>query len=217
MSPQRNRTKKTEPTRDYGRPISSLHPTAQSILRAAYEILEKQGLSELTFDGIAKASGHYKGSITYFFGNKANLVTALADLLSHDIVAESLGAGHRASVPERVHEVVSMNARVSRNIAYLRPFFEIAAQAMRADDLRQRMAKLYDDYRELERRMIDPDAAPDVAEEVDKLAVLTLAINDGLSLQHALDPDGFDSEPYWRYWEELATARLAMNTHQPPP
>jgi AcrR family transcriptional regulator len=200
---------------DDARPVSSLHPTAQRILKAAYRILEEEGLSALTFDAIAERAGHYKGSITYFFRDKATLIALLADMVARDTVASSLEKlSSITSTDDRVHEACSMNYEITRNSVGFRVLLDIMAHSLRRSDLRERMAKLYSYYRELNARMINPEweEGHDSARESDILGALTVAITDGLSLQYALDPEGFDPEPYWTEWEELVRTRLSTGS-----
>lgn len=207
---RRQRQLVTTPTWEDFPPLAALHPTARKILAAAHQILQEEGLAGLTFDAIARASGQYKGSITYFFGDKATLIAMLADLVSHDTVASarerlrSMPPG-----PQRIHEAVQANSKVSRNVQEFRLVLDIAAQALRTDGLRQSLAQLYESYREINRGMLDDSPQPANAPELDIMATLSLALVDGLSLQHALDPEGFDPDPYWREWEEIVTERLA--------
>jgi len=191
------------------RSVSSLHPTARKILEAAHQILEEEGFDGLSFDAIAKRSGQYKGSISYFFGDKANLTIMLADIVGHDIVAaaeerlEQLPAG-----PDRIREAVAVNAEVARNSDEFRVFLDVVAKGLRREDLRGRFAQLYREYREVNRRMLGDGTGAASRSELDLMATLSLAIVDGLSLQLALDPVDFDPGPYWRCWEDVLVERL---------
>jgi AcrR family transcriptional regulator len=204
-------TAETLEARTGARPESAapLHPTAAKILEAAHRILEEEGFEGLSFDAIAKRSGQYKGSITYFFGDKATLTIMLADVVGHDIVAaarerlQQLPEG-----PDRVHEAVAVNAEVCQNSEEFRVFLDILAKAVRREDLRERFALLYREYREVNRRMLGEGSSEPMRSELDLMATLSLAIVDGLSLQLSLDPDGFDPSPYWRCWEEVVAERL---------
>ena len=204
-----NKKRVLTPTWERMDPLSSLHPTAQRILQASRRILVERGLSGLTFDAIARESGQYKGSISYFFGDKETLIAMLADLVGHDAVAvarERLNALPPGR--ERVHEAIAVNEQVSRNDEDFVVFLDIAAQALRVERLKERIAGLYEDYRAINRAMLDSSAEHGGAPDIERLATLSLALADGLSLQHALDPAGFDPGPYWTFWEELVVQRL---------
>ena len=212
----RQSDKAAKPTGLRSGPVSSFHPTAQKIVRAAHKILEEKGFGALSFEAIARASGQYKGSITYFFGDKANLVASLADLVSSDIMGQALDK--LRSLPpgrERIHEAVAVNEAVSRNLREYRLFFEIIAQAGRVDDVRKRIAELYTDYRAVNRSMLVENPGERVV-EAEELGTLSLAILDGLALQHMLDPDGFDPGPYWAIWEDILATRLQASEEDTP-
>jgi AcrR family transcriptional regulator len=189
--------------------VSSLHPTARKILEAAHRVLEEDGFDGLSFDAIARRSGQYKGSITYFLGDKATLIVMLADIVGRDIVAaaeerlKQLPEG-----PSRIHEAIVVNAQVCQNSDEFRVFLDIVARAVRREELRERFARLYREYREVNRQMLGEGASQAMRAELDLMATLSLAIVDGLSLQLALDPEGFDPDPYWSCWEEVVVSRL---------
>jgi AcrR family transcriptional regulator len=199
----------SEATADAQEAVASLHPTAAKILEAAHSILVEEGFDGLSFDAIARRSGQYKGSITYFFGDKATLTIRLADVVGHDIVAaakerlEQLPEG-----PDRVHEAIVVNAEVCRNSEEFQVFLDIIAKAVRRDDLRERFAQLYREYRAVNGQMLGEGSSEAMQSELELMATLTLALVDGLSLQLSLDPQRFDPDPYWRCWEEVVTERL---------
>jgi AcrR family transcriptional regulator len=191
------------------RSVSDLHPTARRILEAAQRILEDDGFDGLSFDAIAQRSGQYKGAITYYFGDKANLIVMLADIVGGDIVAAAKEQLERLPEgPDRIHEAIRVNARVCQNSDEFRVFLDNVARALRRDDLRERFAQLYREYRDVNMRMLGDGSSQAMRTERDLMATLSLAIVDGLSLQLALEPKGFDPSPYWRCWEEVVIERL---------
>ena len=70
--------------------------------------------------------------------------------------------------------------------------FEVLPSALRNDGLRERLARLYVWYREVNAQCLDPTAAPPDTARVQALATLLVAMIDGLAVQHALDPDALD-------------------------
>ena len=71
------------------------------------------------------------------------------------------------------------------------------------------MAALYESYRGINGGMLGDSSEQANATDLDEMASLSLALVDGLSLQHALDSERFDSIPYWNAWERIITERLA--------
>jgi len=206
---KRQTSRVSTPTWDDFPPVASLHPTAQEILHAAYDILREEGLSNLSFQRIAEVSGHHRGQITYFFGSKLNLIALLADMMSHEAVASH--RSHLQQLPagrERIHEVMNVSSEIVKNLPGIAVLLDVFGQAMREERLRERMADLYVDYRDITQRMLDDDPTPDVVERLERMAVLTVAIEDGLSIQYALDPIRFDAEPYVREWERVLRQAL---------
>jgi uncharacterized protein YjeT (DUF2065 family) len=49
-----------------------------------------------------------------------------------------------------------------------------------------------------------------IEEQPDGLAAACIAVVEGLGLQRALDPDGFDHERAWRTWRRLIDDYLSL-------
>ena len=190
-------------------PMEALPPTAQRILAAAQRLLAAGGFEALKLSAIAREAGESKASIGYHFGNKAGLVTALIDSLAHDsnrgLIEET------AAVPAgeaRVHTLIDGETRIAADAESFQSFFEILPQALRDPDLRERVAALYDGYRETVLRCLDA-ADPEAEAELRPFAMLMIAIVDGLAIQHGLDPEGADVAAATALWERLAQPFLA--------
>jgi len=87
-------------------------------------------------------------------------------------------------------------------------FYDLLPHALRDPDLRERVAALYDGYRETVLRCLDA-SGPDAPPEMRPFAMLMIAIVDGLAIQHGLDPDGADVRAATELWERLARPFLA--------
>jgi len=190
-------------------PMEALPPTAQRILAAAQRLLAAGGFEALKLSAIAREAGESKASIGYHFGNKAGLVTALVDSLAHDsnrgLIEET------AAVPAgeaRVRTLIDGETRIAADAESFQSFFEILPQALRDPDLRERVAALYDGYRETVLRCLDA-ADPEAEAELRPFAMLMIAIVDGLAIQHGLDPEGADVAAATALWERLAQPFLA--------
>ena len=190
-------------------PMESLAPTAQRILEAAQRLLASEGFQALKLSAIAREAGESKASIGYHFGNKAGLVTALVDALAHDanrgLIAETSALPHGEA---RVRALIDGETRIAADAESFQSFFEVLPHAMRDPDLRERVAALYDGYRETVLRCLD--AEDDAARQrLRPFAMLMIAIVDGLALQHGLDPDGADVAAATHLWEQLARPFLS--------
>ena len=185
-------------------PMEALPPTAQRILAAAQRLLAEGGFEALKLSAIAREAGESKASIGYHFGNKAGLVTALVDSLAHDANRGLIEETATAPAGEaRVRALIDGETRIAADAESFLAFFEILPHALREPDLRERVAALYDGYRETVLRCLDA-AGSDVAAELRPFAMLMIAIVDGLAIQHGLDPDGADVRAATELWEQLA-------------
>jgi hypothetical protein len=78
--------------------------------------------------------------------------------------------------------------------------------------VRARFAEEYRIYRELDGDCLS-GAPRELSEvELDALAAVSIAVVEGLGIQRALDPDGFDHERAWRMWRDVIGSYLT-----PPP
>jgi AcrR family transcriptional regulator len=190
-------------------PMASLAPTAQRILAAAQRLLAAGGFEALKLSAIAREAGESKASIGYHFGNKAGLVTALVDALAHDanrgLIAETSALPRGAA---RIRALIDGETRIIADAEGFQSFFDVLPHALRDPDLRERVAALYEGYRETVLRCLDADDE-DARGRLRPFAMLMIAIVDGLAVQHGLDPDGADLAAATSLWEELARPFLS--------
>jgi AcrR family transcriptional regulator len=190
-------------------PMESLAPTAQRLLAAAQRLLSSGGFEALKLSAIAREAGESKASIGYHFGNKAGLVTALVDALTHDanrgLVAE---AASQPSAEARFRSLIDGETRIAADAEAFQSFFEVLPHALRDPDLRERVAALYDGYRETVLRCLEAED-DEAKRRLRPFAMLMIAIVDGLALQHGLDPDGADVAAATSLWEQLARPFLS--------
>jgi AcrR family transcriptional regulator len=176
--------------------MQSLPPTARSILEAARRVLAQRGLEGLTIEAVAYEA------IPYHFTSRAGLVAILFDSLFHDLAVSVYGlAGPGGSLPTFLDWI----KREADDAQSQHDFFELIVSALREPDLARRIAALYDDYRELVLEMTGVSEPVDPAEsasrkvsdarrrELAAVGSVLVAIEDGIGLQAALDPD-FDVE-----------------------
>jgi AcrR family transcriptional regulator len=197
-----------------GAPLAELPATARRILEAARRILERDGYAGLTYEAIAAESGEYKDSVRYHFGGKAGLVAAVVDSSVHDAsLAIFAQARELGDARERVAAVVGASRELpGADDAWL--MWELLPHVTRRQDLRARVADLYEWYREhyLELFSADPgDARTAGAIPVDlarDFASILLAVLDGLAMQKALDPDRVDLDAVFELWLRIVTASL---------
>jgi AcrR family transcriptional regulator len=169
--------------------LSSLPPTAQRILSASRRILATDGLRALTVDAIVREAGVNRSAIRYYFGNKAGLLAAVVDSLIHDtavmLVEQSSGL---AAEDSRVDVFVAGVGKIATDTDAYAVFFNVLCEAIRDDDVRERVAELYQIFREENLRWVGVDGSQCNGDK-DALATLLVAVADGLGVQHFLGRD----------------------------
>jgi AcrR family transcriptional regulator len=189
-------------------PTAQLSPTARKLVAAARRLLARGGYEALTVEAVAAEAGCYRDSVRYYFGSKAAFVAAVVDSLSHD---QSLGAVADSRTAsggdERVHGLIAADRRLVDDRDAFRDFFAILPHVVLDDDLRGRVARLYDWYRDLYVEGLGDTTTVD-ERYLRAFASLMVAVTDGLAVQALLDPDRVELEPLFELWERLLRAAL---------
>jgi AcrR family transcriptional regulator len=190
-----------------------LPPTARRILDAAQTILAERGYSELTMSALEHESGANRALVAYYFGSKAGLVTALIDGifvnpqvgLVEEIRAEPPGA-------ERTARFLEWQQRVSSSDRTNRMLYELLPHALHDPEVRARFAEEYRAYRTVDADCLTTSATDRDSCDADAMAAVAIAVVEGLAMQRALDPEGFDHERAWRFWRSLIGGFLGLPT-----
>jgi AcrR family transcriptional regulator len=184
-------------------PTAQLSPTAQRLVAAARTLLARGGFEALTVEAVAAEAGAYRDSVRYYFGSKAAFIAAVVDSLAHDqsvaTVAETLA---QPAGEERVHALVAGDRRLVDDRDSFRDFFAIFPHVLLDEELRARVAGLYDWYRDLYAAGMG-GAGGESDARLRGLASLMVAMADGLAVQKLLDPEGVDLESLFALWEEI--------------
>jgi AcrR family transcriptional regulator len=196
-------------------PTPDLSPTAARILEAARRVLARDGFRALTFERIAAEAGENPALIRYHFGSKAGLVTTLIDsvmyLESVDLIEQltsvPAGAQRRAALL-RLHE------RYGRDTVAYQMFYEIVPHILRDEELRPHLRDLFDWYRKLDAWALGAPAGAQSQPQLEPLALLTVALADGVALQVQADPD-LDIGPAFALWRALILGYLEAGGASP--
>lgn len=189
-------------------PLAPLPPTASRLLDAAKRILERDGFSALTLSAVAGEAGESKASIGYHFGNKNGLIVALVDSLVHEANRGLITETHRYPMGEqRLRVLMEGERQIIEDTGSFITLLEILPYAMREESLRQRIAELYVGYRGTVLSVLDAQDDPNRA-ALASFATLTIAVVDGLSIQHGLDPEHVDVEAATMLWLQMARCLL---------
>jgi len=189
----------------------SLPPTARRILDAAQAILAERGYAELTMSALERESGANRALVSYYFGSKAGLVATLIDGLFmnpqvglvEEIRTEPQGA-------ERTARFLEWQQRVSANDRTNRMLYELLPHALHDPEVRARFAEEYRAYREVDADCLTTSATGRGSDDGDAMAAVAIAVVEGLAIQRALDPEGFDHERAWQFWRALIGSFLGL-------
>jgi AcrR family transcriptional regulator len=185
-------------------PMAGLSPTARKLVAAARKILARDGFEALTVEAVAAEAGAYRDSVRYYFGSKAAFVAAVVDALAHD---QSLAAvAETRTLPDgaqRARSLVAADRKLVDDRDSFRDFFALLPHVLRDEELRGRVAALYDWYRDLYAAALGDAAGGADAERLRRLASLMVAMSDGLAVQKLLDPDDVDLEALFALWADL--------------
>lgn len=227
--------------------LRGLSPAAQRLVAAARRVLARDGFDGLTVEAVAAESGEYRDSIRYYFGSKAGLVAAVVDSLTHDQSLEAMRKTRELAPGEsRIGVLVEGDRHMAEDTAAFRDFYEILPHALKDEDLRSKVAELYEWYRGLYVRGLTADEpggsgaapgdaglgrdasggrrAPAVAapragvslDDLQRFAALMTAVTDGLALQKALDPNRVELGSLFDLWDEMLRVTLSQRLEGEP-
>lgn len=192
-----------------GDPVAELSPTARRLVAAARRLLARGGFEALTVEAVAAEAGAYRDAVRYHFGSKAAFIATVVDALAHDQSLE--GARKTRDLPTgaaRARALVDADRRLAEDLGSFRDFFTILPHALREEELRERVARLYDWYRALYVEALDGDD-PSRAADLEAYAHLMAAMTDGLAVQKLLDPGRVDLESLYALWARMLESALA--------
>jgi AcrR family transcriptional regulator len=201
------------PTED---PMPALAPTAARILTAAQQLLIEKGFSGLTLKAIADKSGENSAMVQYYFGGKAGLIEAMITSIVHDDslqVARAMGA---VSGDDLLPKFVDGLRTISSSESF-RVFFDVLPYALRHEEFRGHMARVYDWYRQVKLEWLNAEegTSPPTDDTLLGFAELMVAVVDGLAIQRSLDDD-FDLKRPYALLEQILRRCLPELLHVTP-
>jgi AcrR family transcriptional regulator len=175
-------------------PTHSLPEPAQELLEAAKRLLLRGGFDALRLDAIVREAGKNKASVKYYFGNKEGLVGAIMDSLDHDQCLQLAERTRDVAGRERLERYIAGQTEMAADGDAFLMFFDILPRVARDERLRARAGTLYDWYYQmnLEWLGLTDRVTPGNQEELVALVSFLVAVVDGLAVQAALRPQGFD-------------------------
>jgi len=168
-------------------PTARLSPTARRLVVAARRLLARGGFDALTVEAVAAEAGAYRDSVRYYFGSKAAFIAAVVDSLAHDQMLNAVAETSRLpSGDQRVHSLVASDRKLLDDRDSFRDFFALFPHVLPDEELRRRVAGLYEWYREAYAELLGVRAGAD-EERLRCLASLMVAMID-----FTLVSDGYD-------------------------
>ena len=167
-------------------------------------MLARDGFRGLTFETIAKEAGENPALIRYHFGSKAGLLTALVDSVMYQEAVELIE--QLTAVPAGDERRTRAAARCTRGCPRTRTPTATSSSSSRTScattSCSRTCASLFDWYRKLDAWALKDAGDKEPAAHIAPMALLTVAIADGIALQKLADPD-LDFEPAFDLWRRL--------------
>lgn len=184
-------------------PTPDLAPTAVRILEAAKRVLFRDGFRALTFESIAREAGENPALIRYHFGSKAGLLTALVDSVLYqesveliEKLTDVVAGEERRAMLLQIHEAMAADRDSYRM------FYELIPHVLRDEGLQPHLRDLFEWYRRLDAWALDESGERRPGGHIAPMALLTVAITDGIALQVLADPS-LDLGPAFDLWRSL--------------
>lgn len=171
----------------------------ERLLEAGIACLQEKGYARTTSRDLVAASGTNLASIGYHFGSKEHLlnvaVTEAFQRWLKPLVSLAAEPGPATPLERLGRTLDGLMETLDENRPLISACLEAWAQLARSEDLRAEMTASYEDFRMVITRTTRDAFAeigtPDI--DADTLAVLIIALFDGLLVQWQLDPSGAPS------------------------
>src|SRR5262245_26481527 len=174
----------------------------EEIIEAAVAISAEQGLQHLSLSAIEERAGLSRGQLTYYFPTKEDILLAVFDRLI-EMMRRRAQAGEcptGCQLPsggwERVRAFLSffLTQQPPPEAANFHALqYTFLSQMSHRDDFRQRLATLYEDWRQhMAGDLESALAATSLDVSPRTLASFIQALLHGLAMQRVADPEAFD-------------------------
>ncbi len=150
-----------------GRPSTGAR---ERVLEAALETLLEEGYAGLTYAKVAVRAGENKSLITYYFGSKPGLVSAVAEIIgvriTDAVLVELVDVDTVGKVAEGM--VTGLWSVMDEDQRLARLYFDLSAVSVVDDEIRLALHQVKDQWREvisgyLEKAGVSPEEIPAAA------------------------------------------------------
>jgi AcrR family transcriptional regulator len=174
----------------------------EEILRAAFVVAARDRLTGVTARAVASEAGVSSGLVFFYFHSVDGLLVELLDwLLRTTLVAGELAflVATEADPAARMMAVIRRDIeRLPRQRARVELFFDFWVLGTRHPEIRNRIRKALDRYRDafrpLAAAVVQGDPARYAGITAEGLATVAASFVEGCALQVVMDPDRFDVE-----------------------
>ena len=177
--------------------------TRSRLIHAAGTVFARRGMHRASIDDVAEEAGFTKGAFYANFASKEQLFLAMLE----EHFAARLAELERTTRTEETPEEQARKAgedfgrAIAAEPEWQKLFFEFTAHAGRDEPFRRELVNRYRELRarveELYRERVERDPemeAPPIA--LDRLALMTFAMANGMALEKMLEPELVDDELY---------------------
>ncbi len=193
--------------------------TRSSLLSSAAKVFACRGMERASIDEVAEEAGYTKGAFYANFKSKEELFLAmLDDRFAQRIEEIDRVWGSTGDLRDKARQAGEDFANYLSDEEWSRLFFEFAAYAARNEDFRQELVTRYRTLRdrtaELFRRRAEAlGQEPPVP--VERVAVMTFAMANGMALERLLEPEIFDDELHPEMMAFFFTGLAALSKDAP--
>jgi AcrR family transcriptional regulator len=175
----------------------------EQILRAAFDVAAKNGLSALTVRAVALEAGLSHSLVLFHFKRKDLLVRELLGWLLATTsvleVSEDIARFPRAL--DRLYALLQQEmSRLSNDPRHIRLFLEFWALGVREEPIRAQISQELERYRSAFRihieELLQAEPATFSGITADGLAAVAVGWIQGCAVQAMIDPEHFDSDEY---------------------
>lgn len=158
------------------------------LVEAGMRCLSKGGITAFTIDNICREANASRGLVTHHFGSKDGLLAAIYSTMYDQLTAIG-GQGGRAGLPPVCALVESSFSAEIFNPATLKIWLALWGEIANNETLRRVHRQRYRDFlAEVAQIVAGEAAARRLPVDADAVAVMFVAISDGLWLEQGIDP-----------------------------
>lgn len=179
-------------------PLRDVPESGRRLVRAAQQILQDEGWAGLSVSAVTSAADLDKAAVSYYFGDKAGLVSAMVESIIHDENIDEIDHLAHLGEAEDVLELHLEQHRRAASAPTVLTYFELVPHLSRNKRLAELLAGWNAWYRDVDAYALALYSGRPMSSLTD-LATLAQAVTDGLSLQVAANKDTDLDAAYWAW------------------